>query len=550
VTGLVVTMSAGNLASNVIVCYKSITMQWRQHLAERDLIIIGAGINGLSAGLAYILNSDLEHKRVLIVEKNPAVGGYVSSFARKGFQFDTCQMISNISDILDYFGVYLDFHQYREDCIRVFRVSPGDGSMKTFELYSGENAFEEQFIRLFPTESRKLQKFFDYSLAMFQEIYSVKYSPNFGDILKMLITSPKVVRNRNKTFAQYLRTFGIDNPEISLLFQIFSSMCGLPNDKIAALLTVGVMYSLRERAYRPKGPFVSLPRRMQLRFLELGGEVLLKTEVEKIIVDERVAQGVRLTDGTVIRSPNIISTNDPKASMERLVGMDVLRSISSRYARKLESIEMTTSSFTVNLGVDDPRILVANRLPCGYALLTSGNDAFPRLYAAFERNKSTLSDDCFYIGMSCPSLEERSRPVLSIQAVPMPVGDWMKLRNTNMELYTREKEKLADLLIGIVERHLIPGLKEHIIVKDISTPATFARYSGSPSGSIYDMASVPDNFGANRLPVVTPIHGLLLPKFAHGVFGAMNSGMQAADILLDGKVMHGNSRFKNYLKSE
>jgi hypothetical protein len=35
-----------------------------------------------------------------------------------------------------------------------------------------------------------------------------------------------------------------------------------------------------------------------------------------------------------------------------------------------------------------------------------------------------------------------------------------------------------------------------------------------------------------------------VPKFAHGVFGAMNSGLQAVDILLAGKVMQGNSRFK------
>jgi len=66
---------------------------------EKDLIIIGAGINGLSAGLAYALNNDLQKKRVLIVEKNPVSGGYVRSFERKGYRFDTCQMISNISDI-------------------------------------------------------------------------------------------------------------------------------------------------------------------------------------------------------------------------------------------------------------------------------------------------------------------------------------------------------------------------------------------------------------------------------------------------------------------
>ena len=112
------------------------------------------------------------------------------------------------------------------------------------------------------------------------------------------------------------------------------------------------------------------------------------------------------------------------------------------------------------------------------------------------------------------------------------------------ERYLREKEKTADVLINIVEKYLVPGLRKHIAVRDIATPATYVRYSGSPTGSIYDMAAVPDNFGANRLPVITPINGLLVPKFAHGVFGTMNSSLQAIDILLDGKVLHGNSRFK------
>lgn len=147
-------------------------------------------------------------------------------------------------------------------------------------------------------------------------------------------------------------------------------------------------------------------------------------------------------------------------------------------------------------------------------------------------------------GLSCPSPANGGKPVLTIQAIPMPMENWAHFRNTDRKNYLIEKEKSADLLISIVEKYLIPELRKHIIVKDISTPATFSRYSGSPTGSIYDMAAMPENFGANRLPVKTPIRGLLLPKFAHGVFGAMNSGLQAVDILLKGKVMHGNSRYK------
>ncbi len=511
---------------------------------QKDLIIVGAGINGLSAGLAYALNNDLRQKKVLIVEKNPIAGGYVTSFSRKGFRFDTCQMASQVSDILDYFGIEIDIREYKNDFIRIFKADIQTGSVRTFELHSGEGAFEEQFILLFPNEEKKLRRMFAYSLAMFHEIYSLKYAPGFIDILKMLVTCPKVIRNSNKTFTGYLKTFGIDNPDIDLLFQVFSSMCGLPNNRIAALLTVGVMYSLREKAYRPTGPFIEIPQKMEQRFRELGGELLLKTEVDKIVVENGSVQGIRLKDGSIIRSENVISTVDVKTAMKDMVGMDIVRSLKPKYAAKLESVEMTTSSFTVNLGIDDDRILSENQLHCGYALLTSGNDAFPGLFSAFQKNESGLSQDCFNIGFSCPYPDNGKQPALSIQAIPVPVGKWTHLRNADRAKYIEEKEKMGDLLIGIVEKYLVPGLRRHIVVKDISTPATFARYSGSPTGSIYDMASVPKNFGNNRLPVVTPIHGLLLPKFAHGVFGAMNSGLQAIDILLDGKVMHGNSRFK------
>lgn len=510
---------------------------------EKDVIIIGAGLAGLSAGLAYLLNSP--PSRVLILEKNPVSGGYVTTYDRKGYRFDTCQMASNVSDILDYLGIEMDFHEFIDDFIRVYLVDPSTDSVRTTELYSGGTAFEERFLTLFPEEAGKLRKFFDYSRVMFHEIYGLKYKLDVAEILKILFTCPKVMRNKGKTFTTYLKMFGIDNPDISLLFQVFSSMCGLPNDRIAALLTVGVMYSLREKAYRPVTGFIELPLKMENRFQELGGELRLKSEVEHIIIEKGVVTGVRLKDGTIVKSGHVISTIDIKATMEHLVGMDLLRSIKPAYAGKIDSIQMTTSTFTVNLGFDDSAILTENKLTSGYSLLTSGCDAFSELYAAFENNRSALSETCFYLGLNCPPVSENRLPTLAIQAIPEPVGNWVSLRAADRKEYIRKKEEVADMLVGIVEKYLIPGLKNYIMVQDISTPATYARYSGSPSGSIYDMAAVPENFGANRLPVRTPFRGLLVPKFAHGVFGAMNGGLQAADILLNGKVMQGNSRFKS-----
>jgi phytoene dehydrogenase-like protein len=171
---------------------------------RKDLIIIGGGINGLSAGLAYALNNDLKQKKVLVVEKGPISGGYVTSFARKGYFFDTCQMASNVSDVLDYFGISMDWKEFKSDFIRIFKADTQTYAMKTIELISGKEEFETQLIKQFPNESVLLRKYFDYSSAMFNELHGLKNAPNLADMFKMLFTCPKVIKNASKNFDENL----------------------------------------------------------------------------------------------------------------------------------------------------------------------------------------------------------------------------------------------------------------------------------------------------------------------------------------------------------
>lgn len=49
-----------------------------------SLIIIGGGITGLSAAIAWSKNRDSSSYPVLLLEKQPIVGGMVTSFKRKG----------------------------------------------------------------------------------------------------------------------------------------------------------------------------------------------------------------------------------------------------------------------------------------------------------------------------------------------------------------------------------------------------------------------------------------------------------------------------------
>ncbi|MHA1505093.1 MAG: hypothetical protein ACTSPT_07890 [Candidatus Heimdallarchaeota archaeon] len=203
---------------------------------------------------------------------------------------------------------------------------------------------------------------------------------------------------------------------------------------------------------------------------------------------------------------------------------------------------MSTSSMNIALGLDDKIDLAGLGLDCGYNVMSTGTGSFERLFDAYEKGEMAFSEKQFHFGVICPSLTTGGKPNITIRVVPMAMADWGTLRESDPKAYKARKEEIADFFIGLCEKYLIPDLSKHIVIKDISTPATYARYSGSPTGSIYDMSPYPDNFGRSRLKMKTPIKGLYQPRFVHGVFASLLSGIQANDMILNGKINNGNAR--------
>ncbi len=256
-----------------------------------------------------------------------------------------------------------------------------------------------------------------------------------------------------------------------------------------------------------------------------GGEIRLDTEVEYVKAAYGRARGVRLASGGEIDAENVVTTTDTRVAMERLVGIGTLWRADRRYAERVRALEMGAPTLVVHLGLDEAFDLRGAGLDATYTVLAASPDrGTPR------------------IGVTAPSLATGLRPVLTMSVYPAEMGEWARLRSLEPREYARRKRVEADSLIEAVDRALLPGLRAAVRVISVATPATLARYTGSPGGSIRDMAAVPGNYGLRRLPIRTPLRGLYHPKLSHGIFGAMMGGMQAADIILDGRVMAGRAR--------
>ncbi|MEO0600415.1 MAG: hypothetical protein AAF211_03210, partial [Myxococcota bacterium] len=102
------------------------------------------------------------------------------------------------------------------------------------------------------------------------------------------------------------------------------------------------------------------------------------------------------------------------------------------------------------------------------------------------------------------------------------------------EDYERLKNEIADVYLERAEKHL-PGLREHVVLKEVSTPATNVSYTLSPDGSIYGPAhtvaqSAPFRFGAR-----SPLKGLYLcgaSVMGAGIVPCASSGRMAGKFAL------------------
>lgn len=509
-----------------------------------SLIIIGGGIVGLSSAITWSKNHDTAQYPVLLLEKQPIVGGMVTTFKRKGYAFDTAQLIPDPLELFKYFEIDCELKEFENYFARIFLVN--NNNTTEIRIPSGYDQFKEMLLERYPSQKIAIDKFFSYSKKMFEELQYLKLEPTVLDLFSLLLKCPKTVRNSNKTFLEYFEMFGFSDQELTAIFDVFAAFSGLPAERTVAMMTVAAMNTSLLGVWRPAKGFIHLPHAMKRKAIDLGCEIRTRTTVSKIVVHNGRAAGVELNTGEFIKADTIISTVDTKVAINDLIGMDILKKVNAGYARKAKRVTMSPSAITISLGLDESIDLYSLGLDCGYNVITTGKGTFEKLFKAFDNSEYLLDEKCFHTAVICPSLTTGGKPVVIIRVVPMPMANWKQLRETDYALYTKKKEEIADFYIRQVERYLIPNLSRHIVVRDIATPATFERYSGSASGSNYDMSPYPDNFGLKRLSTRTPIKGLFLPKFSHGIWPSMQSGIQVVDMILGGRIMNGYSRYREH----
>jgi phytoene dehydrogenase-like protein len=493
-----------------------------------DAIVIGAGMGGLTAA-AHLVKAGL---RVLVLERNPHIGGTAYVYHRKGFTFPMGPLgfshpglVKSILADLE-IGEDLKFSRvhYR---IRAF------GLDLPLSLHFSE--LVRELAKPFPADTKAVKHFFE---AMAERISTGK----------ILDSSPIHSAQYSKVSAfEYLHGLIKDWRLRRILGSIGTRepYSGLP------LLAAMWNHMSHEGIWFPEEGMQSFCERLVravVRNNENSGEIRLNKEVAKIRAGQGKVLGVILKDGAQINSSSVISNADYKTAFLKL--MDP-KTIPADWYDAVSCARQTSSVFQVCLGVNTGKADLSAFKKAGRLIYRrSGRSVQER--ESLDWNVQEISPEalaCQELEVSLwgkdwemASSEGRAPIVIRAEAEYNHFAKYRSGWRQRSSGYKGYKTRLAQALIREID-HLIPGLEKAIFVMDVATPLTFedqgARSGGAVAGWSWDYEDFRDD--QPKELIGTPIRGLYMAGyqafsalFMGGVPTAMESGKRAAKAVLQG----------------
>ncbi|APO83290.1 NAD(P)/FAD-dependent oxidoreductase [Pseudomonas sp. GD03817] len=478
-----------------------------------DVIVVGGGTNGLSAG-CYL---GMEGKKVLVLEALDKVGGMASS----GYLIPEAPQHLVHPCALDMMSMRVHAHVPAElgleqHGFKSVELAPGyvylhpDGQSLIFWRDRERTAAE---IRRFSTRDADAFLEFMKVIDLFLEIAlpMMRVDPakaNLGVKLRMVATAirhralkPELMALMTGSALQAARE-RFEHPITR------SAMCALTG--LAGDITAdggGIYYALlgflhRFGVGRVMGGMQQLSNAMRARLEALGGQVLVSASVSEIVASDGVVKGVKLADGRTFSARAVIAGCHPRPALEMVTAGQLPKHLLTRIAMAPANAK-GSGPLKVDVAlrgqISLPRFEAVRgdgvdlRNTC---LLIGTEEAVLENFAACARGEvPTLP----YITMAVPSAADPSQApagqdVLYIYPPVMPV-------NPN-EGWDALRERVADQVIEQLYAY-VDGIEGQIIGRRIEAAPDFTARLNTVNGCVVHIDTT-----SMRSSTMRPAHGL------------------------------------------
>lgn len=429
------------------------------------LIIIGAGIAGLAAGCYAQMNG----YQTEIFELHDQPGGLCTSWQRQGYVFDGCLYYLFGSGVgQPFYQVWQELGAVQECQFihhdELMRVIEPNGN--TLIVYSNPDRLEAHLKRISPADRFLIEDLCD----------GIRALTRFD--LSLLWLTPRLLMNvadwtriglKLLPFVEPLATWGrlsaqdfanrFDDP---FLQRAIAQMFGWSS--IPMLVGMSLLaYTHTQNAGVPIGGSLKFARSIEQRYLDLGGKIHYNAQVERVLVEQDRAVGIRLYNNEEYRADRVIAACDGRGAIFNLLrGQYLDREIQRLYDGHAPIRSQLQVSIALNRDL--------SRQPHWVTYLLDR----PIFIADEERSEISIKHYSFD-----PSLSPPGKSVMTVM-LPTPYDYWQRIYGRS--LYHAEEIQEANFLIDQLEQ-FYPGIKTDIEFVDVATPLTYERYTGNWQGS-------------------------------------------------------------------
>jgi all-trans-retinol 13,14-reductase len=500
-----------------------------------DVIIVGSGIGGLAAAGLLARHAG---KRVLVLERHYTAGGFTHSFTRRGFEWDVGvhyigQVERRTAILRRLFDHLSDGALEWADLGEVVDTIVIDG--ERYPLPRGRRAYRDFLVGRFPGTARVIDAYLERTRAAVRQSRGFFVDKALPDLLSRAIGPAlrfPALRHARRTVAEVLDELGVDDPRLRGVLTAQWGDYGLPPGQASFIIHAMVVEHYLGGASYPVGGAGRIAATIIPGIERGGGAVVTSAEVERILVRDGRAAGVRLVDGTELTAPVVVSDAGWALTASRLLAPeDAAR---AGMSAALPGVAPSVGHVSLYVGANGDAAELGLRRSNVWVYPGHDHDAQVARYAADPDAPLPLAYLSFPSAKD-PDFARRHPGKATVEVVGIApyarFAGWEQTRwHRRGDDYEALKAQLSERLLDVLLREC-PSLRGRLEHVELSTPLSTRNFAAHPHGEIYGLAHVPARFAARALRPETRLPGLYLAGAdlaTAGVAGALVGGALAA----------------------
>ena len=428
------------------------------------ILIVGGGVAGLSAGIY----AQMAGHQAIVCEKHFVPGGNLCGWDRGEYHIDNCiHWLTGTNPSTKTYQMWEDL-----GALGGVEIFQGDSLYtceyegKRLSLFKDMKRMETEMLSVSPEDKAEILSF----------IHAVKALQGFCGIagkqhnegihfFQTIQAIPLLIKYYRLTTGALAERFS--HPLLKFFFKAFWG------DDFSSLALIFVCaHFCGENGGIPEGSSCAMAERMTERFQSLGGQLLLKKEAVKILLENERATGVTFADGTSVFADYVILTADPASVFGKLIDLPMPKQLEKNYKntayRRFSSYQCAFACGLSELPFEGDMIF---KIPKEYRLLLRTDRLIVREFS----HEKTFSPEGTNILQTMTFVFEEDAKY------------FIQLRENDREAYHQRKKEMADALLKLLEDQF-PQMKGKLHYVDMWTPATYHRFTGSDIGSFMSFA--------------------------------------------------------------